>query len=201
MQTAFLNAKGLPSPSIVPGSLANPHKYRVGVIGPAGLLRLCRSSAIEASRRKDLRCAQGSRTEVLFPPGKDILKTGRAGGIRTRGLLVPNEALYQAEPRPDCRRTHWHGPGGWQWNCGMDSLPGGRPMRLGPPEKDIGWKSRAASFGRPVERHGISGYPRAHASKYFLSVGGTGSTRSVKKTDDTEVIPPEYGPISSDLDA
>lgn len=26
---------------------------------------------------------------------------GRAGGIRTRGLLVPNEALYQAEPRPD----------------------------------------------------------------------------------------------------
>lgn len=29
------------------------------------------------------------------------LKNGRAGGIRTRGLLVPNEALYQAEPRPD----------------------------------------------------------------------------------------------------
>ena len=29
-----------------------------------------------------------------------IQKT-RAGGIRTRDLLVPNEALYQAEPRPD----------------------------------------------------------------------------------------------------
>lgn len=27
--------------------------------------------------------------------------TGRAGGIRTRGLFVPNEALYQAEPQPD----------------------------------------------------------------------------------------------------
>jgi hypothetical protein len=24
----------------------------------------------------------------------------RAGGIRTRGLFVPNEALYQAEPQP-----------------------------------------------------------------------------------------------------
>ena len=26
---------------------------------------------------------------------------GRAGGIRTLDLLDPNEALYQAEPRPD----------------------------------------------------------------------------------------------------
>ena len=26
---------------------------------------------------------------------------GRAGGIRTRGLFVPNEALYQAEPQPE----------------------------------------------------------------------------------------------------
>jgi hypothetical protein len=30
-------------------------------------------------------------------------RNGRAGEIRTRGLLVPNEALYQAEPRPDKR--------------------------------------------------------------------------------------------------
>ena len=29
------------------------------------------------------------------------IRKHRAGGIRTRGLLVPNEALYQAEPRPD----------------------------------------------------------------------------------------------------
>ncbi len=28
------------------------------------------------------------------------LSVGRAGGIRTRGLFVPNEALYQAEPQP-----------------------------------------------------------------------------------------------------
>jgi hypothetical protein len=28
-------------------------------------------------------------------------KKSRAGEIRTRDLLVPNEALYQAEPRPD----------------------------------------------------------------------------------------------------
>ena len=27
--------------------------------------------------------------------------TGREGGIRTRGLPVPNRALYQAEPIPD----------------------------------------------------------------------------------------------------
>ena len=26
---------------------------------------------------------------------------GRGGGIRTHGLLVPNEARYQAAPRPD----------------------------------------------------------------------------------------------------
>jgi hypothetical protein len=26
---------------------------------------------------------------------------GRSGGIRTRGLLVPNQARYQASPRPD----------------------------------------------------------------------------------------------------
>ena len=33
------------------------------------------------------------------------MKTGRINGrgewIRTTGLLVPNQALYQAEPRPD----------------------------------------------------------------------------------------------------
>ncbi len=27
-------------------------------------------------------------------------RINRAGGIRTRGLFVPNEALYQAEPQP-----------------------------------------------------------------------------------------------------
>jgi hypothetical protein len=27
-------------------------------------------------------------------------KSGRAGGIRTHGLHVPNVALYQAEPQP-----------------------------------------------------------------------------------------------------
>ena len=31
---------------------------------------------------------------------------GRAGEIRTRGLLVPNEALCQAEPRPDKLTTN-----------------------------------------------------------------------------------------------
>ena len=34
-----------------------------------------------------------------------FLKTGRINGrgewIRTTGLLVPNQALYQAEPRPE----------------------------------------------------------------------------------------------------
>jgi hypothetical protein len=28
-------------------------------------------------------------------------KIGRGGRIRTSGLLVPNQALYQAEPRPE----------------------------------------------------------------------------------------------------
>lgn len=29
------------------------------------------------------------------------LKVGRGEWIRTTGLLVPNQALYQAEPRPE----------------------------------------------------------------------------------------------------
>ena len=32
----------------------------------------------------------------------DPFGSGRAGGIRTRDLFVPNEALYQAEPQPEC---------------------------------------------------------------------------------------------------
>ena len=34
-----------------------------------------------------------------FPPSGEF--SGRAGGIRTRGLLHPRQALYQAEPQPD----------------------------------------------------------------------------------------------------
>ena len=34
-----------------------------------------------------------------FPPSGGF--SGRAGGIRTRGLLHPRQALYQAEPQPD----------------------------------------------------------------------------------------------------
>lgn len=34
-----------------------------------------------------------------FPPVGGF--SGRAGGIRTRGLLHPRQALYQAEPQPD----------------------------------------------------------------------------------------------------
>ena len=30
-----------------------------------------------------------------------IERSGRGEWIRTTGLLVPNQALYQAEPRPD----------------------------------------------------------------------------------------------------
>jgi hypothetical protein len=34
--------------------------------------------------------------------------SGRAGGIRTRGLFVPNEALYQAEPQPESgKNSHY----------------------------------------------------------------------------------------------
>jgi hypothetical protein len=36
---------------------------------------------------------------------------GRGEWIRTTGLLVPNQALYQAEPRPDGKR----------YNLGQDS--------------------------------------------------------------------------------
>ena len=42
------------------------------------------------------RCRAGHSNWVLIPQ----LRHGRAGGIRTRGLFVPNEALYQAEPQP-----------------------------------------------------------------------------------------------------
>ena len=35
-----------------------------------------------------------------------LSKIGRSGGIRTRGLLVPNQALYQTEPHPE-KLSHW----------------------------------------------------------------------------------------------
>ena len=38
-----------------------------------------------------------------------ILMHGRAGGIRTRDLLDPNEALYQAEPRPEMQNVRQRG--------------------------------------------------------------------------------------------
>ena len=44
----------------------------------------------------------------LHRPSPDAIPSenrgGRAGGIRTRGLFVPNEALYQAEPQPVKRK-------------------------------------------------------------------------------------------------
>jgi hypothetical protein len=43
------------------------------------------------------RITLSSGTLKLPVPGS---RCGRAGGIRTRGLFVPNEALYQAEPQP-----------------------------------------------------------------------------------------------------
>ncbi len=38
-----------------------------------------------------------------------ICESGRAGGIRTRGLFVPNEALYQAEPQPVTQSRNYLG--------------------------------------------------------------------------------------------
>ena len=48
--------------------------------------------------------------DLLKQEGEDnrshLLLDGRSGGIRTRGLLVPNQALYQAEPHPE-KLCHW----------------------------------------------------------------------------------------------
>ena len=44
---------------------------------------------------------------------------GRAGGIRTRDLLDPNEALYQAEPRPEIQN-------GLQRDLGLELQTGHR---------------------------------------------------------------------------
>jgi hypothetical protein len=41
--------------------------------------------------------AKNPRLQSFFRLRK---KSGRAGGIRTHGLHVPNVALYQAEPQP-----------------------------------------------------------------------------------------------------
>ncbi len=42
--------------------------------------------------------SSSSRRQKSLPMGRLF---GRGGGIRTHGLLVPNEARYQAAPRPD----------------------------------------------------------------------------------------------------
>jgi hypothetical protein len=68
-----------------------------GIVGSARLSRLRRALQIWLTLPW-ARFARGSRTEVRTSPP-------RAGEIRTRDLLVPNEALYQAEPRPDCNNA------------------------------------------------------------------------------------------------
>ena len=45
---------------------------------------------------------RGDREEgELGRPRTEEIKIGRGERIRTSGLLVPNQALYQAEPRPE----------------------------------------------------------------------------------------------------
>src|ERR1017187_8576411 len=43
----------------------------------------------------------GPWTTAFIAPRRAIRGFGRGGRIRTFDLLVPNQALYQAEPRPD----------------------------------------------------------------------------------------------------
>ena len=46
----------------------------------------------------------GSEAAVEEKPEKgNGWKDGRGAEIRTPDLLVPNQALYQAEPRPECK--------------------------------------------------------------------------------------------------
>ena len=55
--------------------------------------RFC-SGSLGAKIKKPLRAPQPSGALISFV-------FGRGERIRTSGLLVPNQALYQAEPRPD----------------------------------------------------------------------------------------------------
>jgi hypothetical protein len=75
--------------------------------------------------------------------GSHLDQNGRAGGIRTRGLLVPNEALYQAEPRPDCDFDGLRGASSWPHYTGpgwvqedkrgtIGKIPGCRARRSRP---------------------------------------------------------------------
>ena len=78
--------------------------WKKGMVGPARLSRLPSHPSGSAIRLAPAlfrapRVAVELRSNLAgIYLGK---RNGRAGEIRTRGLLVPNEALYQAEPRPD----------------------------------------------------------------------------------------------------
>ena len=98
-----------PTPSCLsdprPTSLGSPHRCR-----GAGMLPRCRRSAAAKDRVPQggptLRTTGqafvfiGTQTVALRRPYV-IERNGRGEWIRTTGLLVPNQALYQAEPRPE----------------------------------------------------------------------------------------------------
>src|SRR5271165_3131553 len=79
-----------------------------GTSCPVG--RQFRDYTNNASRRAELRTTgrvgHSAATEAKFavteiPACRNKAVDGRGGRIRTSDLLVPNQALYQAEPRPE----------------------------------------------------------------------------------------------------
>jgi hypothetical protein len=73
---------------------------RAGGLRPRPVLSATRASG---DKWDALRCAVEQCSHPALENGRfnsHPYQIGRAGGIRTRGLFVPNEALYQAEPQP-----------------------------------------------------------------------------------------------------
>ena len=62
----------------------------------------------------------------LLSPGPEIFghKNGRDDWIRTSGLCVPNAALYQTEPHPDCGVKDTPGCAIGEWRIAIGGLPG-----------------------------------------------------------------------------
>jgi hypothetical protein len=56
------------------------------------------STAVPIPRQAPSKTVETRSKSAVFKVSK---RDGRAGEIRTRGLLVPNQALYRAKPPPD----------------------------------------------------------------------------------------------------
>lgn len=77
----------------------NKPRQNWGVNRLSALVRLPFRHSASVRRGRDLNPPSPYGRQI-YNVDASFIRSSRGGEIRTRGLLVPNQALYQAEPRP-----------------------------------------------------------------------------------------------------